>query len=104
MRRTVRFVAILLLALVAIDLGAPSLCALDEQSATVAQLDGVETPPVAPSAPPAHVDDCFCCSHCVQPAAEQPPAGLTLLAESFAPRAIDRIFGTVGAPFHPPRS
>lgn len=54
--------------------------------------------------PPAHVDDCFCCSHCVQPGTVLAPLGLTLLRDRLSPPVTDGDFSTVGAPFHPPRS
>lgn len=72
--RTVRAVVVALLLWTGADLTNPALCALDRErqapaaatddgSATLASLPG-QPAPDAPAAP--HVDDCFCCSHCVE--------------------------------------
>lgn len=98
--------ALLLLSLVAIDLGSPTLCALDRPApihTTEAAAGGATEHPEAPR-PPAHVDDCFCCSHCVQPGVALEPLGLTLLRDRLSLPVTDSDVSALGAPFHPPRS
>ena len=105
-RRATRLTAIVLLSLVAIDLSSPSLCALDSPSSAQtiqAGFDGSSQDAEIPSTP-VHIDDCFCCSHCVQPGAMLAPLSLTLLRDTFAPPVTDGAFSALGAPFHPPRS
>lgn len=104
-RRAARVTAILLLSLVAIDLSSPSLCALDSPSpAQAIQVDFNGSSRDAEPGTPVHVDDCFCCSHCVRPGAMLAPLSLTLLRDTFSPPVADGVLSTVGAPFHPPRS
>ena len=66
---TVRLTAILLLAWTAVDLTATQLCPADGQGRPFA-INQRDSEALAPSGsttpvPPPHVDDCFCCSHCV---------------------------------------
>ena len=66
---TVRLTAILLLAWTAVDLTATQLCPADGQARpfAVSERSSKMLAPSRPTTPvaPAHVDDCFCCSHCV---------------------------------------
>lgn len=97
---------LVLLSLVAVDLASPALCALDQPTpvlTTAAAADRATEDSEAPR-PAAHVDDCFCCSHCVQPGSVLEPLGLTLLRDRLSTSVTDGDFSTVGAPFHPPRS
>lgn len=106
-RRAARLTAIMLLSLVAFDLSSPSLCALDSPSpAQATQQAGGDASSKDAELPaaPTHVDDCFCCSHCVQPGPTLTPLGLTLLRDTFSPPVADGVFSALGAPFHPPRS
>lgn len=105
-RRAARLTAIVLLSLVAIDLSAPTLCALDRPSAGQTMQAGFNQSSQDAQVPstPVHIDDCFCCSHCVRPGAVPAPVALTLLRDTFSPPVVDGAFSTVGAPFHPPRS
>lgn len=70
-RRLVHVVAMLLLLWTATDLTSPNLCALDNEDTpqTTASADLITEAPSAPVVPrpalPPHIDDCFCCSHCV---------------------------------------
>ncbi|MGE3277377.1 MAG: hypothetical protein AB7O67_19855 [Vicinamibacterales bacterium] len=76
LRRTCQIVALLLLCQTALDLANPALCALDAEDlasvgATSATLvlaaPGPQTAnPAAPAGTTNHVDDCFCCSGCVE--------------------------------------
>ena len=107
LRTTARTVAWVLLAWVAVDLGVPNLCALEREqgfaisgsSTAVAPDDGGGIP----IAPP-HVDDCFCCSHCVDvtqvSGATAPPLADTRVV--LPPAAIPFPFGL--SLYHPPRA
>ena len=62
--RLVRTVAMVLLVWTATDISNASLCALDSEGAgpfALRKSSGTSIPVQAPG----HVDDCFCCSHCV---------------------------------------
>jgi hypothetical protein len=69
--RLARAVAMILLLWTAADLTNASLCALDSDqiggaySREYALTVTADTTGQAPSQPSHHVDDCFCCSHCV---------------------------------------
>lgn len=65
-----RFVVLLILAWTALDLGYPVLCSLDREQigSTYFAQDVIGASSSSSSekpATPGHVDDCFCCSHCV---------------------------------------
>lgn len=103
--------AVLLLLWTAADLTDASLCALEqEQSSPAAASDrtgatiaSARSTAPAPEAPDAvHVDDCFCCSHCVElvrlwPAITSEPA-----SHELAPLVLPapRLFGL--RLYHPP--
>ena len=68
--RLIHAVAMLLLLWTAADLSNASLCALDnEGAATFPSTDGAplldSSTTRVPAQAPHHIDDCFCCSHCV---------------------------------------
>ena len=68
--RLTRVVALVLLAWTAIDLTNSALCALEQEefSTPVGSDLALSMSPASGGAIPAaprHVDDCFCCSHCV---------------------------------------
>ena len=105
----VRAVAILLLVWTAADLTDAGLCALDQEG-TGAPLPthttvirGVPGGYDNPGSRSAHVDDCFCCSHCVDSSGfvvvHAAPHALTVVrCELFAgPRSIPRLLD------HPPQ-
>ena len=94
------------------DLTNGSLCALENEggapaSAGPASVSGTivdGTTPQAPQPVPAHVDDCFCCSHCVDVTAFLPPHAVTS-ANSPRVRLVvpaPRIFGS--PLYHPPQA
>lgn len=63
----------MLLLWAAVDLSNPALCALDGEpfsvpaaATTIHAVDGAGVP--ASGQPEPHIDDCFCCSRCVEPA------------------------------------
>jgi hypothetical protein len=100
-----RIVTALLLCWTATCLTNPELCALDQEglrfASTNADADG--TVPLFPAEDEVHVDDCFCCSHHVQPGfvfrvpdAMQPWA-LAVVS------AVDRPQATQVALFRPPK-
>ena len=67
-RKAVRTTVWALLAWAAVDLGVPSVCALDRENRPAALSAHVVTVPLGDDASPnqpGHIDDCFCCSHCV---------------------------------------
>ena len=101
-----RAVALLLLALVALDLGNPSLCALDQAAplmpVSAATLDQRPTDDSGPAGP-VHIDDCFCCSHCVDVSSIAAPSPLAWAASDL-PLPRDRAPFTTASPlYHPPR-
>jgi hypothetical protein len=69
-RLVLRWCATVLLLWTAIDVMAPRLCALErEHEESAASVSTVASdralPPANDSTSAPHVDDCFCCSHCV---------------------------------------
>jgi hypothetical protein len=104
-------VAVLLL-WTAVDMTNASLCALDNEDggAVVAtgelpRIMGTTSSPVSPVAPAsaAHVDDCFCCSHCVRPGLRAPiPAPLAIVRVT-APPAVQAIQSASDPLDHPPQ-
>lgn len=108
-RKLIRATAWLFLAWTALDLGVPSLCALDQER---------ESPPIyssseriaAPSTPnestpdaPVHVDDCFCCSHCVNVTALHALATLAFVGTDLALPSDSVPVAAGYPPYHPPR-
>lgn len=104
-RKVSRAIAWLFLAWVGIDLGYPSLCALDRENplhkAAVTSIDAASPGDTMP-APPAHIDDCFCCSHCVD--VSSIAGSVPLWSVVFVALPIDRAsFPSGYPPYHPPR-
>ena len=107
--RIVRGVALVILAWTAFDIGFPGLCALDSEWAQIAYASAPVT--VASStgerdapAPPVHIDDCFCCSHCVDVAGVPAPEGLDLTVDVARLPSDSLPFSLQYPPYHPPRS
>lgn len=98
----------LLLLWTAVDLSSASLCALDNEAQDVvpfaadAQLQDGELPLAPVPAPPAHIDDCFCCSHCVEVQPFAPAMVVMTVGERRPPLfvAVPRPFGS--PLYHPP--
>lgn len=90
-----------LLLLTTADLTGSISCALDGESAPLLAAVGL-TQPAAPLQHSEHVDDCFCCSHCVDVQAVLPP--LKPLELSSAPVPPPHHFPRhFGSPlYHPP--
>ena len=107
-RKLIRATAWLFLVWTALDLGVPSLCALEHEGeppgvySASPLMDAPSTNETTPDAP-VHVDDCFCCSHCVNVALSEP----LLTATSNTPRHLAspvRIPVRDGHPlYHPPQ-
>ena len=107
-RRIVRIIAVVLLAWTALDLTAPSLCALEADverpgSGHAAITAAASTPPGAP-VEEAHVDDCFCCSHCVEPTAVPAPSGLQFVVNRYRTLPDGIPPSPVLQLYHPPRA
>lgn len=84
----VRGVVMLLLLWTGIDITNASLCALEQEQETPyaqghadAALNADSVPPLPIAPQPPHVDDCFCCSHCVE---------VLALAPAFLPMPVPR--------------
>lgn len=107
--RLVHAVAMLLLLWTAADLSNASLCALDNEGtgpfpvSTGATLQDSSDSQV-PAQAPQHIDDCFCCSHCVDVKALTPAALATPADAQRTPLvlAAPRLFGS--RLYHPPLS
>jgi hypothetical protein len=90
----------------AVDLTNPELCALDNDplapvstSATLFAVDDAGLP----DGPAPHIDDCFCCSRCVEASPVQAPAGLRLVTRR-APLVSDTLLVADHASvYHPPQ-
>ncbi|MEO8682061.1 MAG: hypothetical protein ABI665_23645 [Vicinamibacterales bacterium] len=99
--------AMLLLLWTAADLSNMSLCALEREgtnavplTASAVLVDTATTPKPVPPAP--HIDDCFCCSHCVE-VATLIPATVSMAVDvriAHADVFLPRIFGSLL--YHPP--
>lgn len=100
-------VAWLFLAWVTVDLGFPSVCALDQDQLIPASFtSSVDVPAPADTAPasPAHIDDCFCCSHCVNVTAIAGPLVINRIDLRVTPATV-RLPHARGYPsYHPPRA
>ncbi len=106
-RGILRLICVLLLSWTAVDLGASGLCALDREDAPLVSSDRNEvgsdsTPTPTPLA--AHVDDCFCCSHCVNLTHLLPPVTLTVAPAALTPTAADQPRHIARPMYHPPKT
>lgn len=103
-RATARAAAWLLLGLVALDLGNPSLCALDQGQLAPASANADSRPSDdGNTVPPVHVDDCFCCSHCVDVGFVSRLAPLAFIDRAMAQPIYAPLFPAGHPPYHPPR-
>ncbi len=106
-RKAVRTTVWALLAWAAVDLGVPSLCALDrehQRSAESVQIECVPSDEGGSTDRPGHIDDCFCCSHCVnaQTLAALP---MPVLSDALLPVLPSNSPRSAGyPPYHPPRA
>lgn len=98
----------LLLLWTATDLSNASLCALDNEGKDAVSLGANATlsdssnAPAPDQAPQRHIDDCFCCSHCVEYQAFARAALVTPVKMQRPPMvlAAPRLFGS--PIYHPP--
>lgn len=106
--RVVHAVVMLLLLWTAADLGNASLCALDNEGKDSFPMGAATTSTpnsadhVPPQTPQRHIDDCFCCSHCVDVQVLSPSTVVTPAVLQATPLvlAAPRIFGS--PLYHPP--
>ena len=103
-RRLARLAAVVLLAWTGVDLIATQLCAADSVVLATGSSGAVTIQPDASSesdptrgTPRAHVDDCFCCSHCVNVVLPEPVLDITRNAR----RALASRVGVPLADGHP---
>jgi hypothetical protein len=121
-RLVLRWCATVLLLWTAIDMMAPGLCALEREhddfavavaldGAAAADADGGATarlaqdealPPAGDSTPEPHVDDCFCCSHCVDVWRLDAVAAPADLIQRFVVREQRAVDNVPPPPYHPP--
>ena len=104
-RAVVRLTAILLLAWTALDLTATQLCAADNRPWALNEPapEDVAGPSSSTPVPQGHIDDCFCCSHCVN-VALLVPLRATPLTTACDPSLDTRVPSGDGCPlFHPPQ-
>lgn len=120
-----RWCATVLLLWTAIDMMAPGLCALEREhdEAVVADATAAPAEPSAPAAsgreaatmavdqalppsgdstPAPHVDDCFCCSHCVDVWRLDAVAAPADLVQHFVVRQQHPVDNVPPPPYHPP--
>ena len=102
----VRAVVVLLLAWTAADLANASLCALDssEFATESPQLPSGDHGTLPTQEPQRHVDDCFCCSHCVDVAAVIPAMTSEIVSSAAVPLASSAPKPPLVLPYHPPRA
>ena len=100
-------VAVLLL-WTAADLTNPGLCALDNEHDTVSASLGTvasaspELPMGNPTGPRPHVDDCFCCSHCVDLQLFAPVFAATMIESDSTPLVLPATYNFGASLYHPP--
>lgn len=99
---------LLLLTWTAVDLTNESLCALDStEFGTGGALTGTEKDdgkPLPGQETPRHVDDCFCCSHCVDVAAVIPVMAAEIVRLGPAAPVSSALLPPLVPPYHPPRA
>lgn len=100
-----RWCATVLLLWTAIDVMAPGLCALErehEESAAAAVAPDPGLPPANDSTSAPHVDDCFCCSHCVDIWRLDPVGAPSDLVQRFVIHELRPADYVPPPPYHPP--
>lgn len=108
--RLVRATAWVFLSWTAVDLGVPSVCALDQEDESLKihssseRVAPASTPHDGTPEAPVHVDDCFCCSHCVNVTAIHTPATLALVGTDVALPSDSVPVAAGYPPYHPPRA
>ena len=108
-RKVAQVTAWLLLVLTAVDLRLPAFCALDQRrppasDVSAARFDESHSPDNSTPPSPVHIDDCFCCSHCVNVTAI-PPLEILTTVRLDLPLPADMVPVAAGyPPYHPPRA
>ena len=104
-----RWCATVLLLWTAIDMMAPGLCALEREHDDAAVAAGAAGAAFAQALPPAddstsvpHVDDCFCCSHCVDMWRLDAVAAPADLVQHFVLHQRCVVDNVPPPPYHPP--
>ncbi len=107
-----RAVVLAILVWTGADLGNASLCALENESeeptSAIAAtgdclvLRGASESDVPPAQAP-HVDDCFCCSHCVEVAWVGPALGATIVPGPRVPSILSAPSNLGSSLYHPPQ-
>lgn len=106
--RLARAVAMILLLWTGADLTNASLCALDSDqigatfSREYALTVSAESTNPTPSQPSHHIDDCFCCSHCVDVQVLVPSVVAELITRREAPFDVAVPHGFGFPLYHPP--
>lgn len=106
--RLVHAVAMLLLLWTAADLSNASLCALDNEGtgsfpvSTGASLQDSSDTDVPAQAPQQHIDDCFCCSHCVDVQVLSPSKVIVRVDLRHAPLVLAAPHSFGSPLYHPP--
>ncbi len=101
----VRLICGLLLTWTAVDLSASSVCLLDRgKSVALASHIGplLDDSATQAPAPAAHMDDCFCCSHCVNVSDATTPVLPEPAPTPCAPPAINRPVDSPDSTYRPP--
>ena len=77
----------------------------DEEKHVPSSMLAGATPASSPGTPAQapHVDDCFCCSHCVEPTSLTPPMTLSLAERREPARRLGFIEDRANDLFHPPQ-
>ena len=101
-----RVVAITILLWTAIDLANASACSLDNESLPAStHASTIAAVPASPDGTaPAHVDDCFCCSHCVNVQTLVIPDVSDRGASSYLPPQQNSPLLLASSYYHPPDS
>ena len=108
--RLAQIVAMVLLLWTAADLTNSSLCALENEDGGLPTssrpsdlvIDAQNSTQIPTEAPAPHIDDCFCCSHCVEVHSLHADATSSPIVRDLRPLvlAAPRLFGT--QLYHPP--
>jgi hypothetical protein len=101
-----RVVAIVFLTWTAVDLTNANLCALDQEGAQPRHACTTVAPhfcDVQPSSAPVHIDDCFCCSHCVNAVALVSLSEAAMFVHLLPPERAAALRLLSSPPDHPPQ-
>ena len=97
-RRVACIVAVVLLALTAVDLSYPQCCALEQAGSDRAATSNSDVHPT-----PGAADDCFCCARCIDPGI-RPPVLESSFGRVVFVDAVPRLISRSVVPDHPPQN